>query len=355
MKRRKKIEFTEWIAEQENVNNLVYFISGKDHWAKEFTRSVAEKFQVKHRVVNDNLYNDLKKIKYKPVGENKHVVLVDNHTGFKSKDLEDLVDYCRNPSKTSILIISVKTWKEKNKILKNIKEVIRYKNIKLIELEYPSREFIYSYIGYSTDKEGLSFDSKYTFEMFANNVGNETQKISEYLMKIKLFTDCIQKEHIEQFVDENINSTYDMLARHLVDVKKRNRKTVFKVFDNLVQSGKKESTIIINIRRRLELLYQAKLLKTQGILREKDFIEYKKRIYDKSDYKFSRVDIWKEPEYKINYWIRQSDKVSLGEIIFMLGIVDKEIDINNKKTFYKVDYKKSVEILEKIIDRRSKG
>lgn len=350
-KKKEKLKFTEWIGEQNNPQHSVYFITGKSHWAKEFVKGIVG--EGKYKTINDSVHNEFKKMRYKPLDKDKHIVFFENHNKIKEKDLKDLLEYCQKEYKHSILIIAVKDWNEKRKINKMFREALKFKWVTMLELDYPNKEFIYSYVISQADKHELEFENKKAVEVFLQSIGKDTDKVVESMVKIKLFTNIINITIINELVEQNFDYNYDEIMYNIINVKKNNRKLIFRMFDNLVQMGRKESTIFINIRKRIELVYQAKCLKMSGVLRENDFIEYKKSVFDELGYNFSENNIWKQPEFKINSLLRLSDKASLSEILYIRNVIDSELDINNKKTYYKINRAKSIEILDRIVHRKN--
>lgn len=315
-----KIEFKEWADELDDPKYLVYIISGGHHWTKEFMGAMKEKFKTDYEVISKKVKDNTKKLNYKSLGKRKHLMMFESIERISKEDMNELVEYIKKPSKHAIFVVSLRHWQEKRELMKNFRYIENSKTIKFFELDFPSRDFVKNFIRLTANNYGLNFDSQDTFNFLVRRLSQRPDTVVDNIYALSVIGKNVDKEMVKTYTEDYSSYNYDKLYDTLV---KLNRKRVpFVSYNDLIEAGRNEVTILINTRKHFQYLLEAKYLKLGGILRNDDLIDIKKHLYDKGDIKFQKNNIWDLPEYKINYYLRQCDHISLKEIINILQIID---------------------------------
>lgn len=364
----KKLEFEEWIEEVKSPSKRVYIITGASNWKREFLNHLRKYYNCDYQLVHENFDRIEKSLKYRNIRYKKNLVLYEPLKNMNMKDLNNLVEYARNPSEFSIVIIGVNDWKVKKALLGRFRNLQNSKYIKLFDLDYPSRKFLTAYSRYHIDIAKLKFENNNVKRRFIDKIVEGPEEIKDNIEMMVNFEKVITIDMVNDLIEDYNNATYQKLFNTVTEL---NRKKVpFQTYIDLIDSDKKEITIMINLRKYVNLLYQAKYLKVKGILMNNDIIERKKRIYDAGDLKFPEPNIWDEPEYKINMLLKQCDMLSIKEIVNMQYILDSNINYTNfdkkkddekekdnkPKVFKNTNIRLSAALtLFELLDRRNEG
>jgi len=328
----KKFTFEEWINEVKSPSKQVYIITGDSNWKREFLNSLRKYYDCDYELIHENFDKIERKLKYKNIRFKKNLVLYEPLKKMSMKDLSTLIEYAKNPSKHSVVIIGINDWKIKTTILSKFKNLKNSKSIALFDLDYPSKKFLIPYSKYLIDEMKLKFESSSVKRRLIDKIVENPKELKENLEMLESFNKVITLDMVNDLIEDYNNATYQKLFNTVIEL---NRKKIpFQTYVDLINADKKDITIMINLRKYVNLLYQAKYLKLKGILMNDDIIERKKRIYDAGDFKFKEPNIWDESEYKINILLKQSDAVSLKEITYMIFIMDGNIifkDLEEKK------------------------
>lgn len=350
-----KLTFSEWTAEQTKPKYQVYLISGKHHWKKEFMNSLKELYKCDYKLVNKDIREHLKNMNYRPLKQKKHLLMFESLGRLTEKDLNEIVGYIRNPSKFGIFVLSIQDWEEKRRVTMNFRHLDKSEKVKFFQLDFPSQDFIRSYIQKISDDLKINYDNKETFNFLYRRIASSTEEIYNNIETLSSFTKEVTKEDVKEYTEDYSTYNYSKLYESLVELNRV--KVPYISYNDLLESGRKDITIMINIKKHFELLYQAKFLKVKGYLRNRDMIEVKKGIFDKHGLKFNEYNnIWNEPKYKINQLLESSDKITLKEIIWVINKIDSNLKaIGNMKKGKLEGYESEEKIyktLLEILDRR---
>lgn len=347
------VDFKEWIKEQEGASFPVYFISGKDHWKKEFFAGLKSTYNSGGKIVDKDLDIVLKDIRYKSLREKKKIVMYEPVSNLKVGDMVAIKEYLkRGYSKHGIFILSIKNWGEKKLVKGHFKNLDKSRVIKFFDLDFPGQVFKEHYINYYIQKEGLVFDCKGTEEFFTRRVMSDTENVVDSIVTLKQFNKEVTKDMVKEYTEDSSTYNYDKLYETIVLLNRV--KVPYIAYQDLIDSGRRPSTILINILDYMRLLYQAKYLSVKGILRPYDIIARKKKIYDKGKIKFDSPCIWDESDYKINKLLEQSLKISMQEILYIIEKLEEVVIRDDKgRVAYIPDaqaYKVFLELLDRVCD-----
>lgn len=322
-KKKERLEYAEWSKEKEDPSFGMYIITGAVHWKKEFVEGLMEVYDCKYELVNKDIEETLKKAKYKPMGKRKHIIMYEPLDRISNVDLNNIVQYSRKLSKHAILVVSINDWRDKKKILNNFRYIENSKTIKLMDLDFPTNKFLEDYIREVSRKNNLEFESKDVMNLLVRRISSSPEEIVANIETLASFTTKVDKESVLAYTEDYSSYNYNKLYETITQL---NRVRVpFISYNDLQDSGKKDITIMINIRKHLEKIYQAKYLKQKGILRPRDIIDMKKPLYDKGDFKFNEPNIWNESNYKINKYIEESEGIPLKDILYCMDIIDRNL------------------------------
>lgn len=320
-KYKEKLEFSEWFSEIEDPKYPVYIISGGHHWTKEFMKNMKDKFNTDYRTINKDVKENTKLLNYKSLNKSKHLVMFESIDNITKKEMNELVEYIKKPSKHAIFVLSIRNWKEKREVLSQFRYLGNSKTIKYFELDFPSYRFMEAYIRHKSKEYGLKYASPDVFGYLFRRLHQSPENVVDNIHSLSVIGGAVTKEMVNEYTEDYSTYTYSKLYSAL---SKLNRKKVpYIAYNDLIDSGRKETTIMNNMRKHYDYLLQAKYLKLSGILRNNDIIDVKKHLYEKGDIKFNEdTDIFKLHEFRINYYLKESDSITLKEIINILQIID---------------------------------
>ena len=191
-----------------------------------------------------------------------------------------------------------------------------------------------------------------------NTIVHTTQQVYRQLVNatsrpghVELIT-----EEVKNYTEDYSTYNYNKLYTSLIGLK--TKRVPFISYNDLIESGRKDISIMLNVKRHFTLLLQAKYLKKRGYLRNNDLIERKKAIFDKNGEEFKGyLNIWNEPNFRINQLVKAADDITLREIVWVLNKIDGNLkSIGNMKDGKLEGYERQEDVYKtflEIIDRRA--
>lgn len=354
---KKRLNYFDWVDEMDKPNYLVYIISGDGYWAKEFMTGLDKGYKTGYSIINSDISQNLKKARHRSLNRGKNLILFEPIMSISKKDLISLVEYMRSPSKNALFVVSLNDFKDKRKVLSQFKYLNKSKVIRYFNLDYPNQKFLNDYIKDLIDVYGIKFDCVGTRDFLVRRlIGSVGTDIRNEIMCLKELGVIIDKEIVKEFIEDNSSYTYDRLYETICKLDRK--KIPYITYNDLLDAGKKDITIMYNVKKHLELLLQAKYLRMSGILIDNDVISKGKEINDKIGGLILNKEnnIWDLNNYKINKLMRLSRDMSLKDILNCINIIDINVSIlanvkDNKIQGYvdsEVLYKTFLELLNRL-------
>ncbi|MCZ9892840.1 hypothetical protein OFR42_00065 [Brachyspira hyodysenteriae] len=173
------------------------------------------------------------------------------------------MDYCSNPSKTSIVILETENTLEEDPIYKYFSKKKDINNIYFIDFPLPDEKDFRGLINAYIIKQGKKISSE-AIEYLINNINLDYDSLYSELAKICSYND---KEYLN--VEDIADFTYISKNRNIFDfldaVFERNRKKSFSIMHRLDQDASSSLTLMMN---NFLAIYYMKIFPPQTTLSE---------------------------------------------------------------------------------------
>lgn len=207
-------------------------------------------------VLNDASYMDL-------FSEDKAIIVEfkDFFSNENEKEIESFTKYINNPNERThlFLIINSESLDERRKIVKLLREKCR-----VLEFNKLKNNDIYKFIKSSFENDGYKIDSN-AVNLLINNIGNNTSLIYTEIEKLKIYKideKIISEDDIRKVVKKQ--SETDVFK--LVDaVLNNNKSKMLSCYKDLIECGEEEFKLVILLAGEFRLLYQVKILLSEGL------------------------------------------------------------------------------------------
>ena len=175
-----------------------------------------------------------------PFGSKLRLIVIYKYNNFQ----EDFLDYCSNPSKTSIVILETESSLEEDPIYKYFSKKKDANNIYFIDFPLPDEKDFRGLITAYIIKQGKKRSSE-AIEYLINNINLDYDSHYSELAKICSYND---KEYLN--VEDIADFTYVSKNRNIFDfldaVFERNRKKCFSIMHRLDQDASSSLTLMMN-------------------------------------------------------------------------------------------------------------
>lgn len=318
-----KNKFEKWEEDIDAPKFPVYVMSGDEYWKKEMIDRMSASLGMFPTKVGEKLKVHTDKMRYRSIRRKMRFVLFESKNEIlRKEDMDTLTEYFSDPSQNGILIVSLKDRAEKNFFLRNFKMIKKSSKIKYYEMDFVSDYFKKLHVMKKLDDYTYKFESEKLRETTIKNLILRMDELVDNLEMLNALNAPIigkddVKSSIEEYSDNNMMKFYESLAL-------LNRKKVpFVILNELLDDGVKPLSIMRGIRRHFQLLYQAKYLKLNGLLRANDVEEIKKDMYLDAGIIFKgNVNIWEISKGRRNRYLEECDKIMLKDILHVMALID---------------------------------
>jgi len=243
-----------------------YLITGDDEYIK-----LAEEKKIREKFLSpledglnysvhgpENLENLMDSLTTMPFLSEKRVVLVREIQDLPERFFDTVLSYLKNPSKTSVLVLSSDASFKKNKHYHSLSGLV-----KVIKADKPDAATAKLWIKTFFDKQEVKITPA-AVDLIIELKGDDTTGIKMELDKLAAFSGRaeITEEHVRQLVGRSVTES----VFKLVDaVNKRDAKWAFRVLDDLYDQKKQPQEIIGYLCWYLRMMQKAGLLKSGGV------------------------------------------------------------------------------------------
>ncbi|MCZ9839537.1 DNA polymerase III subunit delta [Brachyspira hyodysenteriae] len=194
-----------------------------------------------------------------PFGSKLRLIVIYKYNNFQ----EDFLDYCSNPSKTSIVILETENSLEEDPIYKYFSKKKDINNIYFIDFPLPDEKDFRGLINAYIIKQGKKISSE-AIEYLINNINLDYDSLYSELGKICSYND---KEYLN--VEDIADFTYVSKNRNIFDfldaVFERDRRKSFSIMHRLDQDASSSLTLMMN---NFMAIYYMKIFPPQTTLSE---------------------------------------------------------------------------------------
>lgn len=339
-------KYNEWKSDVEELGFPIYILQGDFFWIRETVDRMGVTLGRKPERVDRDLKRYTERMKYRSLARKKHFIWYESvHNNIGKDDMQAIKDYMSEPSDHGVLLISLKDRSEKFHFLKSFRNIRQSRRVKMYEMDYVSNVFKTLFIQERFREEGFEFVSsklrKDTIRNLALNMDDFEDNVLTLISLEKVeFTKEDIKESIEEYSDVNTRKLYDSLV-------KLDRKNVpHVVLNELLYEGVTPVQIMRGIQRHFKYIYQAKYLTLRGITRANDIEQDTKKIYEGAGLLFNGDTIWDLTQGRRSRYLRDSEYISIKEIVKVDRIINRNID---RIVYREGDKLKSREIIDKEI------
>lgn len=237
------------------------FVGDKDYLDREVSR-IANGFSSENVIHYDLLNNSIdfviQDLNTVSLFGNK-LVIVNNIDKLENSDL--LEKYLSNPSDNTLILLANKELDKRKKISKVLSSETEYKEFINYNLDAFVKEKLEDF---KMNVMAINLLISYCSGNI-NRIENELEKLKIYKMSEKEIT----KDDVEKLVRKSLDST----IFNLIDkINEKDKKKVFKIYNNLIEEGETEEKIMYTIANHYRLLFQisekTKTLGDNEILKE---------------------------------------------------------------------------------------
>lgn len=237
------------------------FVGDKDYLDREVSR-IANGFSsenvIHYDLLNNNIDSVIQDLNTVSLFGNK-LVIVNNIDKLENSDL--LEKYLSNPSDNTLILLANKELDKRKKISKVLSSETEYKEFINYNLDAFVKEKLEDF---KMNVMAINLLISYCSGNI-NRIENELEKLKIYKMSEKEIT----KDDVEKLVRKSLDST----IFNLIDkINEKDKKKVFKIYNNLIEEGETEEKIMYTIANHYRLLFQisekTKTLGDNEILKE---------------------------------------------------------------------------------------
>lgn len=318
------MDYQDWVEEKNNPSYGMYIIAGETVWKNEFMGGLKNFLGYDYVLIHKDLGTYAKKLRYKPLGRKKHLVLYEPIGEISSSDFKGIEEYLKSPSKHAIVVISITNFLDKKKFLNRFRFIEKSKAIKFFDLSFPRFSFVKDYILDIIDEYNIRFKSKADRDFLIRRLIHNPSDIRNELLTLKELGNIVDRETVKNYIEDKSSYTYERFYEVL---SKLDRVRVpYITYNDLIEEGKSAVTILYNYRKYLEFLFQAKYLRMKGILLDDDIISEGEKVFNEIGLVINKeTNIWNESRYRINKLMKMAKEVSLKDIINCMNIIDRII------------------------------
>lgn len=194
-----------------------------------------------------------------PFGSKLRLIIIYKYNNFQ----EDFLEYCSNPSKTSIVILETENSLSDDPIYKYFSKKQNVNNIHFIDFPLPDEKDFRGLINAYINKHGKKISSD-AADYLINNINLDYDSLYSELSKICNYND---KEYLN--VEDIADFTYVSKNRNIFDfldaVFERDRKKCFSIIHRLDQDAYSSLTLMMN---NFLIIYYMKIFAPQTTLSE---------------------------------------------------------------------------------------
>lgn len=237
------------------------FVGDKDYLDREVSR-IANGFSsenvIHYDLLNNSIDSVIQDLNTVSLFGNK-LVIVNNIDKLENSDL--LEKYLSNPSDNTLILLANKELDKRKKISKVLSSETEYKEFINYNLDAFVKEKLEDF---KMNVMAINLLISYCSGNI-NRIENELEKLKIYKMSEKEIT----KDDVEKLVRKSLDST----IFNLIDkINEKDKKKVFKIYNNLIEEGETEEKIMYTIANHYRLLFQisekTKTLGDNEILKE---------------------------------------------------------------------------------------
>lgn len=272
---------------------MVYLLLGEqsliDKEIKDILQKETDYSLVKYDLLDDNIKIIIEDINTFNLFNNKKIIICNNF--LKIQDEELLIKYLSNQNDNILIFTELNRVDERKKIIKEIRakgKVINTNNDDLFS-------FIKSEFGdYSIGPLSINLLKDYCNNDY-NRLKNEIEKLKIYKLDDKKVTNEDIKLLVKKGFDSNIFSLLDAID-------KKNKKDIFKIYNELINSNEDELKLISVLASNYKLIYKVKELIKSNNDEEcieklsspsKKFHPYRFKILKEKSYNYSSKELLK--------------------------------------------------------------
>ncbi|MBE6147018.1 MAG: DNA polymerase III subunit delta [Firmicutes bacterium] len=186
------------------------------------------------------------------IGHNAYFLTTEKPRGVIEHNLSKFEKYMENPSPDNTLILICDSLDKRKKIT-----TAYCKKAKVWEEDISIREILIKSKGeHQVNNEVIDYLIEYC--------GNDNGRILQEWEKLKIYTSSslvILKEDVETIVSKNID---DSIFTLVDDLLKGNKKSAFKIYQELILHGELPTNIISKLANKIRLIYQVKVFSKTG-------------------------------------------------------------------------------------------
>ncbi len=221
---------------------------------------------VKYDLTDTSIDNIIEDASYMDLFGNNKIIVVNNSaflTASESLETEELEKYINNPNDKSILIFIVNSEKldERKKVVKALKNNKFTKFEEFNKLEGFNLE---NYIKDSFEKDGYKIDLNSIKKIVSllngefKFVDNEVEKLKLYKLEDKNINIKDVEEVVTRLPEDNIFKLVDAVVNN-------DKESMFNIYKDLIDNNEEPVKLIVMLANHFRLLYQVKILLTEGM------------------------------------------------------------------------------------------
>lgn len=300
--------------DQTTINHYLKQILGKEQEIEQVTYDLLET-PIERLVEDLDTYNFFTK-KKAIIGKNAFFLSPDKEKTDVEHNLTTLEKYLNNPSQDNYLILIVENLDKRKKIVNLLLEKATLFEQELSVKDILKKEFA----GYQVDTKTVDFLIDYCGNQ-TGRILNETEKLKLYKEEEKIITISDIKEIVAKNMEDNIFTLVD-------SVLKGNKKTAFKMYQDLLLSGEQTASILSKLANKIRLVYQVKVLLQSGKTDQEigkllGMHPYPVKLARESSYNYSEKLLleYLEQLAKVDYDMKQGNQnANLSFEVFMASI-----------------------------------